>query len=1150
MSIEFSSEPLRVDATQHAPPAAGASPKRIAPAMRLALFVVLGIFAVFVALMGALAWRLQHGPLEARFLTDALERVLTRERGGKPVQIEAFEILSKDGSVRLRARGVRALTSEGNGPSAPAEVDLAFSGDALLHGRIALTRANVSGGDLALTLRKDGSTAFAFGPPGTSPDIILPPGKAGESWRQKVLRGLDGLQAVFNKGGAGAYLKRFSVSGANLYLLDENSAAVWQAQDASLGFDRTGAVILGKAGATLRRDAASAAFRLSVRTDPAFQSAQVEARAQDALLRSLVGAGSALDALQAPLDVAFSTDVDRAAGVRSLKLEAQAGAGILRVGQDELALSGASLVGEYSLQSDVLDLEKLEISGAGISVQGSGKIRDVADLISGRSGDRFAFDFDMPQLRVVSKAFEKPLTFADVSFHGEMDPRGRVLTFSKFAAGLNAARVDIAGKFFWADIGGGKTRPGFLAQGSLDGDLTPATVLQFWPMQLQPSARQWFVDSMLSARISKADLAFDVRPVDFLAAKPRKDMLKISIPVVDATVVCVEGMEPLRQAVGVTILQGDSLLVDLKSGELGGLAISEGSVFIPSFAHSAKVTVKAHAEGEVRKIVALILQTPLEIEDRVPVDPGTIVGQGGMDLTIVRPLERGATAEDLEFVVDGSFRDVGGLLKQGGQRLADWDVKVKGDNSGLSFRGPLSFGGSRVRLDWREVFTGPDSGKSIYALDGRLQVQDLDLLGISARVFAQGQVQIVARGIGQGIALESAQVALNLQDTELAFAQAAWSKRSGIPANAQLHLARTKNGDLALDAVNLEAPGLRAQGSARLGQDGRLLAMDVPVFKLTGRYDSALKAWRDGAGALVLTAIGPRFDAGPFLADLTPKPAPTQPGPVQSRPAGAKAGLEARLQADELLMREGEIWKDADLRFVSTLAGLDRFSLQAKDAQGAILAASMAPAESPALRRIDVRADNLSRALKALFGRTPIRQGRGLANGVWDPKLGLGRMSLSVQDFQVVDVPLAARLFSSVASLQGFADLIGGDGIAFDRLDANFKFSNSEILISRAKAGGPSIGVTSEGRIGLADQNLGLNGVLVPAYGLNSALGEVPGLGRLFTSRKGEGIFAFTYSMRGPADRVRISVNPASGLAPGIFRRLFEPVAERRVKSS
>ena len=1124
--------------------------------MRIALLVVVGVFAAFAALAGALAWRLQQGPVEARFLTDALERVLTRERGGKPVQIEAFEIVSKDGSVRLRARGVRALAGEGVGPSAPAEVDLAFSGDALLRGRIALTRANVSGGDLALTLRKDGAMAFAFGPPGTSPDIILPPGKSGESWRQKVLRGLDGLKTVFNKGGAGAYLKRFSVSGANLYLLDESSAAVWQAQDASMGFDRTGAVILAKAGATLRRDAASAAFNISIKTDPAFQSAQVEARAQDALLRSLVGAGSALDALQAPLDVSFSTDVDRRSGVRSLRLEAQAGAGILHVGQDELALSGASLIGEYALQSDVLDLEKLEISGAGISVQGSGKIRDVADLISGRSGDRFAFDFDMPQLRIVSRAFEKPLIFADVSFHGEMDPRGRMLSFSKFAAGLNAARVDIAGKFFWADIGGGKTRPGFLAQGSLDGDLTPATVLQFWPMQLQPSARQWFVDSMLSAKISKADLAFDVRPIDFLATKPRKDMLKISIPVVDATVVCVEGMEPLRQAVGVTILQGDSLLVDLKSGELGGLAISKGSVFIPSFAQSAKVTVKAHAEGEVRKIVALILQTPLEIEERVPVDPSTIVGKGGMDLTIKRPLERGATAADLEFLVDGSFRDVGGLLKQGGQRLADWDVKVKGDNDGLSFRGPLSFGGSRVRLDWREVFTGPDLGKSIYALDGRLQVQDLDLLGISARAFAQGQVQIVARGVGQGIAMESAQVALNLQDTELAFPQAAWSKRSGIAANAQLHLSRASDGDLALDSVSLEAPGLKAQGSARLGQDGRLLALDVPMFKLAGRYDSALKAWRDGAGALVLTAMGPRFDAGPFLADLTPKPAQAQPGPVQSRPLeagagnGAKAGLEARLQADELLMRDGEIWKDADLRFVTTPAGLDRFSLQAKDAQGAILAASMAPAESPVLRRIDVRADDLGGALKGLFGKTPIRQGRGLANGVWDPKQGLGRMSLSVQDFQVADVPLAARLFSSVASLQGFADLIGGDGIAFDRLDANFKFSGREVLISRAKAGGPSIGVTTEGRIGLSDQILGLSGVLVPAYGLNSALGEVPGLGRLFTSRKGEGIFAFTYSMRGPADRARISVNPASGLAPGIFRRLFEPVAERRVKSS
>lgn len=1114
--------------------------------MRGALIVLAVLIALAAMLVGFAGWRLQQGPVEARFLTDVLERILTNERGGKPVQIEAFEILSRDGSVRLRARGVRALDSAGAASATPAEVDLAFSGAALLRGRLALTRATVSGGDLTLVLRRDGSTAFAFGPPGTAPDIILPPGKEGESWRQRVLRGLDGLEFVFSKAGAGAYLKRFEVTDANLYLLDEHSEAVWQAQDAALGFDRTGAAIAAKAAATLHRDAATAAFSMVVRTDAAFQAARVEVLAQDALLRSLVGVGSPLDALQAPLDVAFSTDVDRSAGVRTLSLRAKAGAGSLRVGPDLLKLSGAALAGQYALESDVLDLESLEISGAGISVNGSGKIRDVADLISGRSRDRFAFDFAMPQLRIASSAFEQPLTFADVEFNGEMDPRGRNLTFSRFFAKLNAAHVQISGKLFWGDDGKGNIRPGLTAQGSLDGDLTPATVLQFWPTQLQPSSRLWFAESMLSAKISKADLAFDLAPKDFSAAVPRPDILKISIPVVDATVLCVEGMEPLRKAVGVTILSGDSLLVQLQSGELGGLAITKGRVFIPSFSESARVTVEAHAEGAARNVVALILQTPLDIQDRIPVDVGSIVGNGAMNLTIERPLARNATAEDVDFKVDGEFHAAGGLLKQGGQRIFNWELKVRGDEKALRFHGPLSLGGSRAVLDWREIFEGSQAGKSVYSIDGRLLTRDLDLVGIPARAFAQGAVQVELRGIGQGVDLESAQLSLDLREAELSLPQAVWNKRAGVAANAKLRLQRTEAGDLAIENVSFEAPSLQARGGARFAASGRLLALEIPSLTLAGRYDTAVKAWRDRADALVIEASGPRFDAAPFLTDLTtpkPKPAAESQGQAASVPASraVQSGFELRLQAQELLMREGSIWKDADLRFVSLVSGPDRFSFQAKDEDGGIIAGSMAPAQSPALRRLDLRADSVAGALKGLLGATPVRQGRGLASGFWDPRTGTGQLSLSAQDFSIADVPLAARVFSSVASLQGFADLVSGEGIAFDRLDASLKFSGDEVVISSGKARGPSIGVTSEGRIGLQDQVLNLSGVLVPAYGLNSALGGVPGLGRLFTSRKGEGIFAFTYSMRGPTDRVRVNVNPASGLAPGIFRRFFEP---------
>jgi hypothetical protein len=67
-----------------------------------------------------------------------------------------------------------------------------------------------------------------------------------------------------------------------------------------------------------------------------------------------------------------------------------------------------------------------------------------------------------------------------------------------------------------------------------------------------------------------------------------------------------------------------------------------------------------------------------------------------------------------------------------------------------------------------------------------------------------------------------------------------------------------------------------------------------------------------------------------------------------------------------------------------------------------------------------------------------------------------------------------------------------------------------------------------------------VKGSLVPVYGLNSIISNVPLLGDLLASKKGEGILGVTYSMSGPTDNPAISVNPLSMLAPGILRRLFE----------
>ncbi len=86
--------------------------------------------------------------------------------------------------------------------------------------------------------------------------------------------------------------------------------------------------------------------------------------------------------------------------------------------------------------------------------------------------------------------------------------------------------------------------------------------------------------------------------------------------------------------------------------------------------------------------------------------------------------------------------------------------------------------------------------------------------------------------------------------------------------------------------------------------------------------------------------------------------------------------------------------------------------------------------------------------------------------------------------------------------------------------------------------------------IDLQNNAIDIQGAIAPAYSVNAALGNVPGLGQLFVSREGEGIVAFAYTIQGSLDEPVITVNTLSALTPGILRRIFDrvenPVDEMR----
>ena len=148
---------------------------------------------------------------------------------------------------------------------------------------------------------------------------------------------------------------------------------------------------------------------------------------------------------------------------------------------------------------------------------------------------------------------------------------------------------------------------------------------------------------------------------------------------------------------------------------------------------------------------------------------------------------------------------------------------------------------------------------------------------------------------------------------------------------------------------------------------------------------------------------------------------------------------------------------------------------------------------------------------------------------------------LIIDNFKVQEVPIFAKLLS-LASLQGIADVLTGEGIRFTELE--MKFSNQKNLtkIEEMYAIGPAVSILMDGYIE-KNKLVSLRGTLVPATTINRTIASISFLGDLLIGDKtGEGVFGVSFKVKGPPKDLSTTVNPIKTLTPRFITRTLEKI--------
>ncbi|PWC82739.1 hypothetical protein TSH100_22430 [Azospirillum sp. TSH100] len=688
---------------------------------------------------------------------------------------------------------------------------------------------------------------------------------------------------------------------------------------------------------------------------------------------------------------------------------------------------------------------------------------------------------------------------------------------------------------------------------------------RYWPTFASPNAREWVTKNLSHGTVTqaRAEAALSV-PLDTQgkpAGEPDLTRFLATIAGEDVNVRYFHNLTPVTGAALEATTDGKTFTVLTRGGRIadaksGDIEIGDGKVVIGGLDIGKEtMDIRLPVQGPVRSILTLIDMPPLGYPTKLEMDPKRTQGTAEAQLHFAFPLLADLKVEQLDLDVTGKLHKVGVEKVAAGMNATDGELSLALDLKAMQIKGATKLDGIPVTIDWNESFDSAAKGpRTRIAVKGDATADDLRAHGIDLEDRVQGPfgADILFTVDRKHKLLLTA--GLNLERTRLSIEELGWAKPPGKPGTGKLTLEFDKDRPTRISNLTVDAGGLKSVTNLELADGGKRVArVQTPSFKL-GQTDlradlTVLPPAKPGgpaggpsSGGYAGTITGTSLDAR-GLTGKTPsgEGAMTPPPKKAPTPAddGRKTPLDIAIKFDSVVFGDGR-----RLRQVAGAMKRDATAWTLLDLTGRSEGGGVSLKWRPGPQGVydlAITAEDLGSALQAMDLNDRMRGGRLTLTGrSAAPRADAAIVGKAeIRDYTLIDVPALARILNAI-SPSGFAELLGGGkGIAFGRMSADFRKEGRLLTLKDLRTSGSALGLTLEGQIDLETETANLQGTIVPVYGLNRLIGQIPLLGDVLSGGEGQGIFSATWHVQGPLSDPDVSVNPLAVLAPGFLRNLF-----------
>jgi hypothetical protein len=1138
-----------------------------------------GRFAIGIAAFGgvvalaclALWWRLATGPIQLDVVTPWLAAAIEENFGSNHhVEVGGTQIeRTENGGTAVRIRDIVVRDADGTVVASAPKAEVRVSGMSLLSGHMRAESLNLVGAEMAVRIEQDGRvTVFAgadkhpiatasvpvsaaaellrsaqekheaIAPTGPAaatragPAVIAAPAPAATPAASRRARDvfaavLSWIDGIGETGLDGHDLSELGLKNGNLTVDDERTGKHWTFQDISLSAER----VRGGVEVTIGSDNPKRPWTLTAEVTPTHQGyrkIQLEARhvsASDLLL------ASRLDDRKLRIDMPLSASISG------------------EIGPDGLpqTLSGHIVADAGSIGDANDDDGRIEFDRAEFKLNWDAANRVLAvpfQILSGGNRITLIGQVEVPQegsgawpFRIgggtivlgaagATGTASEPLVLNRIAVSGRYDAAKQRFVVDEGDFGNTAVGVAMSGTM---DLSGGAPH---LAAGFAGTRMPVEAMKRLWPVFVVPKVRDWFNEHLLSGTVERIVIAVNAPLENLKASGPPvpDDGLSIEALATGCVIRPVAALPALRDAdLNVHIVGRDAVVAvgkataDLPSGRK--LIMSSGVFEVPDTApHEPPARVHFKLDGPVPAAVELLRMDRLREFSEGPFEPSTIRGTMSAAVTLGMPLKSdlppGST--NYSITVDATNFSADHMIM--GQRVDAALLKASATPQGFQLKGDVKIGGTPASLEYRK---SRGDAEADVRITGTLDEAARNSLGFDLGDTVSGAIPIRLSG---RVATTSDRDGRFTVEADLTPAQIdgllpGWAKPSGKPARATFALT-TKPQSTRIEDLLIEGAGGGVKGTIDFDGAGEVQSANFPAYGFSDGDRASLKIERAADGALRVIMRGDVYDGRGFIKTAAGVAASNQ----NAKRRATDVDLDMKLGA--VVGFNGEALRSVDLKMSRRVGEIRSFGLTAKIGRDATLTGDLRGRASgrPVVYLESTDAGAFFR-FTDVYSRVTGGQ-MSIAMEAPSAENSAQQGTLNVRNFAIHDETQLERAVTS--GNQGRRNVID-----FSNMRVVFTRMPGRVGLRDGVVRGPLLGGTIDGLVDYAHDEVHMRGTLVPLYGPNNLLGQLPLLG-LFLGGENEGLVGITYEVVGRPGNPILRINPISVLAPGILRKVFE----------